>query len=87
MKDLNVFIIARVLHVLGVVLWIGGVAFVTTVLIPALRRIPDTAKRYELFETLEGRFSFQAKVTTAITGLSGLYMLYYMDAWSILCLN
>lgn len=82
MKDLNVFIIARVLHVLGVVLWIGGVAFVTTVLIPALRRIPDTAKRYELFETLEGRFSFQAKVTTAITGLSGLYMLYYMDAWS-----
>jgi uncharacterized membrane protein len=30
--------LARVLHVLGVVLWIGGVAFVTTVLIPAIRR-------------------------------------------------
>lgn len=31
--------IARVLHVLGVVLWIGGVAMVTTVLLPATKRI------------------------------------------------
>jgi uncharacterized membrane protein len=30
--------IARALHVLAVVLWIGGVAMVTTVLLPALRR-------------------------------------------------
>ncbi len=81
MKNFDLFIVARVLHVLGVVLWIGGVAFVTTVLIPALRRMPDQEKRYDLFETLEGRFSFQAKITTAITGVSGLYMLYYMDAW------
>jgi uncharacterized membrane protein len=35
-------IAARALHVLGVVLWIGGVAFVTTVLLPAVRRIKDT---------------------------------------------
>lgn len=82
MKDFNIFIIARILHILGVVLWIGGVAFVTTVLIPALRRMPDQGKRYDLFETLEGRFSFQAKITTAITGLSGLYMIYYLDAWT-----
>ncbi len=82
MKDFNIFIVARVFHIIGVVLWIGGVAFVTTVLIPALRRMPDQDKRYDLFETLEGRFSFQAKITTVITGLSGLYMLYYLDAWS-----
>lgn len=82
MKNYDAFIIARVLHVVGVVLWIGGVAFVTTVLIPALRGMQDQKKRYTLFETLEGRFSFQAKITTAITGLSGLYMIYYLDAWS-----
>lgn len=81
MKNFDIFIIARVLHVIGVVLWIGGVAFVTTVLIPALRRMSDIKNRYELFETLEGRFSFQAKIVTAITGLTGVYMLYYMDAW------
>ena len=31
--------IARALHVLAVVLWIGGVGFVTTVLLPAVRRL------------------------------------------------
>ena len=33
--------IARALHVLAVVLWIGGVGLVTTVLLPLLRRLPD----------------------------------------------
>ena len=33
------WIAARVLHVLGVVLWIGGVAMATTVLLPAARRL------------------------------------------------
>ncbi len=82
MKSYNYFIIARVLHVLGIVIWIGGVAFVTTILIPSLRKLADADKRLELFETLEGRFAFQAKIITIITGLSGLYMIYYLDAWS-----
>jgi uncharacterized membrane protein len=30
---------ARVLHILAVVLWIGGVAMVTTVIIPAVKRM------------------------------------------------
>jgi uncharacterized membrane protein len=35
MDDLAV---ARTIHVLAVVLWIGGVAMVTTILLPAVRR-------------------------------------------------
>ncbi len=31
--------IARILHILGVVLWIGGVAFVTTVLLPTVKQL------------------------------------------------
>ena len=50
MMDTELFILARVMHVLGVVLWIGGVAFVTTVLLPSLRRNTDPARRLELFE-------------------------------------
>ena len=72
---------ARVIHILGVVFWIGGVAFVTTILIPSLRRLPSQQQRLSLFETLEGRFSSQAKVVVLITGLSGFYMLYSMEAW------
>lgn len=74
-------VIARIIHVLSVVLWIGGVAFVTTVLIPAVRRLPSERDRVELFETLEGRFSLQARFTTLLAGGSGFYLLYAMDAW------
>lgn len=82
MQDFDVFVFARSLHIIGVVLWIGGVAFVTTVLIPSLKRISASENRLALFERLENKFSFQAKIATLITGLSGLYMLFFMDAWS-----
>ena len=76
------FVIARAIHILGIVLWIGGVAFVTTVLIPSIRRNSDHQDRLALFESLEGKFAFQARITTLITGLSGVYMLEVMNAWS-----
>ena len=72
---------ARVLHVVGVVLWIGGVAFVTTVVIPTLRRVPDGEERLRLFQAIEGRFSVQARVVTLVTGVAGFYMLQGLDAW------
>lgn len=76
------FIIAKALHILAIVFWIGGVAFVTTVLLPALRRDEDESQRLTQFERLEGMFSLQAKVSTLIAGGSGFYMLHAMDAWS-----
>jgi uncharacterized membrane protein len=79
--DTEFFVLARVVHVLGVVLWIGGVAFVTTVLLPALRRNTDPARRLELFEGLEGRFAWQARIVTLVTGISGFYMLHFLGAW------
>lgn len=82
MESFDQFVLARTLHILAIVLWIGGVAFVTTVLIPALKTLDSAENRLELFERLEGRFALQAKVTTLITGLSGLWMLNYLDAWA-----
>jgi uncharacterized membrane protein len=37
--------LARAIHVLAVVLWIGGVALVTTVLLPAVRRFKSPEER------------------------------------------
>jgi len=79
--SVNAFVIARALHVFGVVLWIGGVAFVTLVLLPALRRLESAGNRLALFELLEGRFALQARITTLLTGLSGFYMLHFLQAW------
>jgi uncharacterized membrane protein len=50
---MNDVTIARALHVAFVVLWIGGVAFVTTVLLPAVRRMKPPHERMELFAHIE----------------------------------
>jgi len=74
-------ILARVLHMLGVVLWIGGVAMVTTVLLPATRRFKAPEERVQFFERIESGFAGQARWTVLITGLSGFYLVYVLDAW------
>lgn len=73
--------LARVLHVIGVVLWIGGVAMVTTVLLPAVKRLKTPAERVVFFETVERGFGLQARITTLVTGLSGLYLVYDLNLW------
>ena len=74
-------VVARALHVACVVLWIGGVGFVTTVLLPAVRRLKDPEGRLALFETIERRFAWQARITTFITGLTGFYLVVQLDLW------
>lgn len=78
---MNDFILARVLHVLAVVVWIGGVAMVTTILLPAIRRSHPPAERLPAFHALESRFAAQARWTTATAGLSGFYMTWKLAAW------
>jgi uncharacterized membrane protein len=80
--ELGDFYLARALHVLGVVLWIGGVAFVTLILLPALRRTVAPEERVALFDRIEGGFAHQARVTTLMTGLSGLWLAHRLNAWS-----
>lgn len=78
MDDMTV---ARALHVLGVVLWIGGVAFVTTILLPAVKRMKTPAERVAFFEAVENRFAWQARATTLLVGLTGLHMTAALDVW------
>jgi uncharacterized membrane protein len=78
MDDLAV---ARAIHVLAVVLWIGGVAMVTTVLLPAVQRLKVPGERFEFFEAVERRFAWQARGTTVLVGISGFYMIDRLDLW------
>jgi len=73
--------VARALHVIGVVFWIGGVGFVTTVLLPAVRRIKDPKERMSFFERIEERFAWQARATTLLVGATGFYIAAIWDLW------
>jgi uncharacterized membrane protein len=57
-------------------------AFVTTVLLPAVQEIKVTAERAVFFETVERRFGAPTRVTTAVAGLTGLYMVIRLDLWN-----
>lgn len=70
------FALARVVHVLAIVLWIGGVAMVTLVLLPAVQRFKAPAERVAFFERVESRFAAQSRITTLLAALSGFYMLH-----------
>ncbi len=78
---MNDVAVARALHVLGVVLWIGGVGFVTTILLPAIRRFEAPGQRVSLFERIESRFAWQARATTLLVGISGFYITSVWDLW------
>ena len=73
--------IARALHVLSIVLWIGGVGFVTTVLMPSVRRLKAPHERIGFFDAVERRFAWQARIWTLLVGLTGLYLLSRLDFW------
>ncbi|GAB4346119.1 MAG: hypothetical protein Kow006_04190 [Gammaproteobacteria bacterium] len=81
MDGLWLLVFPRVLHVLGVVLWIGGVALVASVVLPVLRRWDDPELAYRQFQFIVQRFAWQARVTTLVVGLSGFHMLGVMQAW------
>jgi uncharacterized membrane protein len=74
--------LARAIHVLALVHWIGGVAAVTTIVLPRAKRMPDAKDAVAAFEGFERRFVPQARVSISLAGLSGVYMLARLDAWS-----
>ncbi len=73
--------IARALHVLAVVVWIGGVAMVTMVVLPAVRDGDVGPNRLVVFEAIERRFAWPARAATVIVGLTGFYMTQRLELW------
>lgn len=73
--------LARALHVIGVVVWVGGVWLVTAALLPALRHLKQGADPLAVFHAVERRFVWQARIAVAVVGASGLYMVWAMEAW------
>ena len=82
MNDYEIITLARIIHILAVVIWIGGVAMVTIVLIPAIRKLTSKEDQVNTFEQIEGRFASIAKIMTLLTAISGFYMIDKLNAWN-----
>ncbi len=55
--------LARAIHVLALVHWIGGLAVVTTIILPHARRLPNAKDAVAAFEGFEQRFASQARIS------------------------
>jgi len=78
---MNDVIAARTLHILAVVIWIGGVSMATTVVLPAVRRGDLGQNRLLVFQAIERRFVWQARTAVIVVGLTGFYMTWRLDLW------
>jgi len=74
-------ILARVLHVLAIVHWIGGVAFVTLVVLPFSLSRASATEGFAFFDAVEQRFAAQVRFSIPIAGAAGLWLTYRMDVW------
>jgi len=81
---INDFAVARALHVLALVHWIGGVTMVTTIVLPRAGALADAHAALAAFEAFENPFAAQARFSILLAGLSGFYMLNKMQAWTLL---
>lgn len=75
-------VVARVLHILAVVIWIGGVSMATTIILPMVRRGELGGDWLAAFQAIEHRFVWQARTAVIVVGLTGFYMIWRLDVWA-----
>lgn len=75
------FAIARALHIVAVVIWVGGVAFVTMTVVPAIRAGHPPQDRLAAFQRFERIFVWQARASVLLAGASGFWMLWRGELW------
>jgi len=78
------FIVMHIIHLLTVILWIGGLAFITTMVFPIIIRTKDPLGKVLLFQKIEHRFAGTARIYNLITGASGIIMVLLMGWQSAL---
>jgi uncharacterized membrane protein len=74
--------LARAVHMLALVRWIGGVAMVTTIVLPHARALANARAALAAFVAFEGRFAVQPRFSILLAGPSGFYMPDKLQAWA-----
>lgn len=72
------------LHMVTIVLWIGGVAFVTINIFPILLTMEDSLEKVMLFQRVENKFARQARFYAWTAGITGAILLYLTGEYKML---
>ena len=73
-----------IIHVIAVIIWIGGVTFVTTVIFPMMYMTEGSLEKALLFQRVEHRFAGMVKWLIVIVGVTGIWLLYAKYGFAIL---
>ncbi|MFA5073993.1 MAG: hypothetical protein WC539_08890 [Nitrospirota bacterium] len=76
-----------IIHVLAVILWIGGLAFIATVIFPMVYQAQGVHQKVLLFQRVEQGYSVISKWLVNIAGLTGVWILYKKFGFGILLQN
>ncbi len=76
----------HIIHLLTVIIWIGGLGFITIIVLPMLIKWDDPLQKAITFQSIEHRFAPAARVYNVITGLTGFVMVY-LTGWHRLYLT
>ena len=70
----------HIIHLLPVIIWIGGLSFITIIVIPMLISWDDPLQKVLTFQRIEHRFAPVARIYNIITGVTGFVMVY-LTGW------
>ncbi len=70
--------ISIIIHVVAAVLWIGGVGFVTTIVLPSAMRQEDAFKKAQILMSNAESFRRYALIYIGAVGVTGVVNLYFM---------
>ncbi len=76
--------ILLIIHVICVIVWIGGVSFVTTVIFPMMYRTEGSLEKALLFQGVEHRFAGMVKWLIGIVGVTGFGLLHAQYGFEVL---
>ena len=74
------FTLIHIIHLLTVIIWIGGLSFITIIVIPMLISWDDPLQKVLTFQRIEHRFAPVARIYNIITGVTGFVMVY-LTGW------
>lgn len=72
------YAIMHIIHILTVILWIGGLGFITILILPMIIKMPDALEKALLFQRIEHRFAPMARYFVALVGISGFVMFFML---------